>query len=144
VGVDVSAARAFSLFTGELSEWWPAEYTWSGDVLEKLEIEPREGGRCVEWGPRGFQCDWGRVVVCEPPDRLVLSWQISPRREPEPNPRKASEVEVRFVEGDGGTQVQLEHRGFDAHGEGSDEYRDAMGSEQGWPHILGRFAEAAE
>jgi hypothetical protein len=49
------------------------------------------------------------VLVWDPPDRLVITWQISPRREPEPNPAKASEVEVRFgAEGDGRTSVRLE------------------------------------
>lgn len=144
VGVGVPADRAFGMFTGDVSGWWPHEYTWSGDVLEALEIEPREGGRCVEWGPRGFQCDWGRVVTCDPPERLVFTWQIDPGPRPQPNPRKASEVEIRFVEGDGQTLVQLEHRNFEAHGEAGESYREAMAGDEGWPYVLQRFCDVAE
>ena len=74
----------------------------------------------------------------------MFTWQISPGREPQPDPAKASEVEVRFVgEASGATTVELVHRGFARHGEGGDGYRRALRSEQGWPYILGRLAEAA-
>lgn len=139
-----SAEAAFTVFTEGLASWWPAEYTWSRDVLETIVIEPGEGGRCFERGPHNFECDWGRVLVWEPPRRLVFTWQISPRREPEPNPAKASEVEVRFTpEGVSATRVELEHRYFARHGEGGDEYRAGLGSPHGWPYILDRYIKAA-
>jgi uncharacterized protein YndB with AHSA1/START domain len=135
--------RAFSAFTEELGAWWPREYTWSGEALDTIAIEPREGGRCFERGPHGFECDWGRVLVCERPERLVFTWQISPRREPVPDSERAGEVEVRFApEGDSGTRVELEHRGFERHGEGSADYRDALDSPQGWDFMLERYAAA--
>jgi hypothetical protein len=68
----------------------------------------------------------------------LFSWQISPRREPVPDREKASEVELRFEEGSRSTRIEFEHRGFSRHGEGSDGYREALGSEQGWPYILER------
>jgi uncharacterized protein YndB with AHSA1/START domain len=135
--------RAFAAFTAGLASWWPREYTWAGDVLETIAIEPREGGRCFERGPESFTCDWGRVRAWEPPRRLVFTWQISPRREPEPNPARASEAEVRFVrEGPASTRVEFEHRHLERHGQGGDTYRDALASTQGWPYILGRYAAA--
>ncbi len=68
----------------------------------------------------------------EPPHRLVFSWQISPERVPEPDPVKASEVEVRFTaEGLATTRVELEHRGFEHHGPGGDAYRAGLGSPEG-------------
>jgi uncharacterized protein YndB with AHSA1/START domain len=83
------------------------------------------------------------VLVWEPPRRLVLAWQISPERAPEPDPAKASEVEVRFVaEGPSVTRVELEHRGFERHGAGGAGYRAGMGAPQGWPYILDRYAMA--
>jgi uncharacterized protein YndB with AHSA1/START domain len=97
VTVPMPPDRAFALFTAGFGTWWPSEYTWAGDVLDTIVIEPREGGRCFERGPHGFECDWGRVLTWNPPQRLAFSWQISPERVPEPNPAKTSEVEVRFV-----------------------------------------------
>ncbi len=141
--VPVAPERAFALFTEQLGSWWPAEYTWSADALEGIEIEARPGGHCVERGPGGFRCDWGTVVDCEPARRLLFSWQIGPSREPLPDPARASEVEVQFVGDGGSTEVRLEHRGFERHGEQGDSYREALGSEQGWPYILGRLVEAA-
>jgi uncharacterized protein YndB with AHSA1/START domain len=81
------------------------------------------------------------VLVWDPPRRLAFSWQISPGREPIPDPKKASEVELRFgEEGPRSTRIEFEHRGFSRHGEGAEGYREAMGSEQGWPYILDRYA----
>jgi uncharacterized protein YndB with AHSA1/START domain len=129
------AERAFAAFA-DLGTWWPPEYSWAGDVLEEIGIEPREGGHCYELGPHGFRCDWGRVTAWEPPRRLVFTWQIGPQREPAPDPARASEVEVRFE----ATSVTLEHRGFERHGPDHENYRAALASEHGWPYILGRYA----
>jgi uncharacterized protein YndB with AHSA1/START domain len=135
--------EAFALFTERLGSWWPREYTWSQQVLDAIGIEPYAGGMCYERGPHGFRCDWGRVLTWQPPQRLVLAWQISPRREPEPDPARASTVEVRFEAGpSGGTHVTLEHRDFERHGDGAAEYRAALASPQGWPYIMQRFAAA--
>jgi uncharacterized protein YndB with AHSA1/START domain len=71
----------------------------------------------------------------------VLAWQIAPDRVPEPNPAKASEVEVRFhPTGTSGARVELEHRAFARHGEPGDTYRQAMASPEGWPLLLDRYA----
>jgi uncharacterized protein YndB with AHSA1/START domain len=142
----VSAApeRAFELFARELGRWWPAEYTWAADGLEEIAIEPRVDGRCFERGPRGFECDWGRVLAWEPGAGLAFSWQIAPDRVPVPDSDRASEVEVRFSDaGRDATRVNLEHRGFERHGEGGAGYRAGMASERGWPYILARYAEFA-
>ena len=143
VAVDVSPERAFEIFVDELGSWWPVEYSWSQDVLEEIAIEPHEGGMCFERGPLGFRCDWGRVLAWDPPRHLVIAWQISPRREPEPNPAKASEVEIRFDGAEaGGTTVRLEHRAFERHGDGGAEYAQMLGAPEGWPFLLDRFTAA--
>ena len=144
VTVTASADRAFEVFTEGLSTWWPSAYTWSQEGLERIAIEPFAGGACLERGPYGFRCDWGRVLAWEPPDRVVFTWQIGPTRVPEPAPDRASEVEVRFHASGGSTRVELVHRGFARHGEGAESYRTAMGSEKGWPFLLEQFAAAAE
>jgi uncharacterized protein YndB with AHSA1/START domain len=97
VTVPVPAEAAFAAFV-DLAGWWPPGYTWAAaDTLEAIGIEPREGGHCLERGPLGFTLHWGRVLAWEPPARLVFTWQIAPDRVPQPNPAKASEVEVRFL-----------------------------------------------
>jgi uncharacterized protein YndB with AHSA1/START domain len=142
--VQLPRDEAFALFTEQLGRWWPQEYTWSGDVLQTIGIEPSAGGLCYELGPYGFRCDWGRVLTWEPPGKLVLAWQISPRREPEPNPARASTLEISFeAQAAAQTRVVLEHRDFVRHGEGAEAYHAALASPQGWPYIMQRFAAAA-
>jgi uncharacterized protein YndB with AHSA1/START domain len=144
VVVPVMPAAAFRAFTEGFGRWWPPEYTWAGPVLETIGMEPGEGGLCFERGPHGFRVDWGRVLAWEPPGRLGFSWQVSPQRQPVPDPDRASVVEVAFAaEGDGATRVRLEHGGFERHGEGAAGYRDAMASAPGWPLLLERFVSSA-
>jgi uncharacterized protein YndB with AHSA1/START domain len=140
--VPVPRDRAFALFTEGLGTWWPREFTWSQRLLEWIGMEPRAGGLCSERGPHGFRVDWGRVVEWDPPARVVFSWQISPQRVPEPDPSRASEVEVRFApDGAERTRAEIEHRAFARHGEGAGAYRSAM--EGGWDHLVARFTDAA-
>ncbi|HET8655108.1 MAG TPA: SRPBCC family protein [Longimicrobiaceae bacterium] len=138
--VPVAPDEAFRVFTQDFSRWWPAEYTWSGPVLQWIGLEPHPGGACFERGPHGFRCDFGRVLQWHPSERLVLSWQISPSRTPEPDPERASEIEMCFLaEETQGTRVEFEHRGFSRHGSGAEAYRAAMASAQGWDYILERY-----
>ncbi|MFE0588800.1 SRPBCC family protein [Micromonospora echinospora] len=136
--VPASPAEAFTAFT-ELTNWWVAEYTWSGpDFLADLGIEPRPGGMLYEIGPHGFRSDWGRVLTWEPPHRLVFVWQIGPDRVPVPDPSRASEVEVTVeADGPGRTRVTVEHRKFDRHGAAAEGYRQAM--TEGWQDMLTRY-----
>jgi uncharacterized protein YndB with AHSA1/START domain len=144
VSAPLPAARAFDRFARELHTWWPREYTWSQDVLHDIGMEPQPDGLCFEIGPRGFRCDWGRVLEWEPPARLRLAWQIGPRREPVPNPLHSSTVTVVFTpDGEQRSSVELVHDGFERHGPEGANYRDAMASPEGWPKILERFVEAA-
>lgn len=136
ITIPVTRSEAFAAFVERLSSWWPPSYTWSGDVLDRIAIEPKVGGRCLERGPHGFEVDWGRVLSYEPPSRIVFTWQISPRREPVPDPAQSSEVEVLFTEDGEGTRVELVHDHFGRHREGAEGYREAMASGQGWAYLL--------
>ena len=141
--VPVTADQAFETFVKEINSWWPKEYTWAGEVLDKIEIETFKNGRCFERGPHGFECDWGRVIVYDPPNRIVFTWQIAPDRVPEPNPEKVSEIEVLFVEkGKTETQVKFEHRNFEKHGDNAESYKQALNSSQGWHYILNNYNES--
>ena len=68
--------RAFVAFAGRIATWWPAENTWARDALDTVVVEPHDGGRWFERRTDGSEQDWGRVLVWEPPNRLVLSWQL--------------------------------------------------------------------
>lgn len=140
--VPVPASKAFEVFTKELNSWWPKEYTWAGEGLEKIAIEVGENGRCFERGPHGFECDWGRVLAYDHPHRIVFTWQIDPDRVPQPNPEKSSEIEVRFEEDNSATQVTFIHRNFEKHGENAETYKEALASPKGWPYILDNYKEA--
>jgi hypothetical protein len=60
---------------------------------------------------------------------------------PQPDPARASEVDVRFAaDGADRTRVEVEHAGFERHGDGAEAY--AAGMEQGWAHLLERYAAA--
>jgi uncharacterized protein YndB with AHSA1/START domain len=144
VVVRLPQEEAFHLFAYGFASWWPPEYTWSGKVLETIGFETFAGGRCTEHGPLGFQCDWGRVLVWSPPQRLVLAWQIGPNRQPQPDPENASRIEILFRSRSAGTtRLLLTHRDIRRHGKGAARYRQALGSAPGWPLILECYADAA-
>ena len=133
--------RAFAAFVERMGAWWPREYTWSEDALSAVVVEPRQGGRWYERAGDGREAEWGRVLAWEPPRHVVLTWQIRPDRAPEPDPAKASEVDVRFTpDGAASTRVEVEHRAFARHGEGAKAYRAGMDSEAGWPRLLALYA----
>ena len=143
VTVPVLPERAFRHFVADFNDWWPHSYSWSGDVLQEMGLEARAGGHCYEIGPGGFRCDWGTVLVYEPPARLVFSWQINPDRSPQPDPARAGVVEVRFGPHDdhgGAGRVTLEHRGFERCGPGAAVYRAELDGRQGWTLILASYA----
>jgi uncharacterized protein YndB with AHSA1/START domain len=142
VTVEASPERAFELFTEGIGSWWPREFSWSQDKLEEIGIEPHAEGFAYERGPRGFTIHWGRVTAWDPPRRLVLLWQIAGDRTPQPDPDRSSEVEVRFTEQDGRTRVEVEHRAWERHGDGAQEYRDGFEQAGAWPYALERFAAA--
>ncbi|MCW8085734.1 SRPBCC family protein [Sabulicella glaciei] len=143
VTVGLPPAAAFRLFTEGFGRWWPPEYSWAGDGLVRIGMEPVEGGACFEVGPHEFRCDWGRVTVWEPPRFLAFTWQIGPDRTPQPDPARASFVSVAFRPEGARTRVELTHAGFRNHGEAGPAYREEMSSPLGWPLLLSRYARIA-
>ena len=111
ITVDVPVELAFRTFTDAFGSWWPAEYHIGRADMATAILEPREGGRWYEQGVDGSECDWGRVLAWEPPNRLVVTWQINGQWQYDPDPERASEIEVRFTaDGPDQTTVNLEHR----------------------------------
>jgi len=143
--VNAPIERAFNVFTEGYQTWNPPEHHIGEADIETSVMEPREGGRWYEIGVDGSQCDWGRVLAWEPPNRVVLAWMISTQWKHDPDPARASEVEVRFTAvDDGTTRVELEHRHLDRHGEGWEGMSAAVASPGGWPGSLEVYKERAE
>ena len=141
VVVEAPIERAFRVFTEDFGSFKPPEHNMLGAAIAETVFEPRVGGQLYDRGVDGSECRWARVLAYEPPDRVVISWDISPQWEIETDLEKTSEVEVRFIsEAPERTRVELEHRNLERHGEGWEGERDAVGSPGGWPLYLERFA----
>lgn len=141
VVVPVPPAEAFAAFTGRFGEIKPPEHNLLGAAVVESVFEPRVGGHVLDRGPDGRECRWARVLVWEPPHRVVFTWDIGPSWQLESDPERTSEVEVRFVaDGENATRVELEHRHIDRHGPGWETLRDGVAGEQGYPLWLARFA----
>jgi uncharacterized protein YndB with AHSA1/START domain len=139
--VEAPLERAFAVFTENFGSFKPPEHNMLGVEIAETVFEPREGGHLYDRGVDGSECHWARVLAYEPPNRVVISWDISPEWQLETDFEKASEVEVRFVaEAPERTRVELEHRNLERHGEGWEGLRDGVDSEDGWPLYLQRFA----
>jgi hypothetical protein len=142
VRVAAAPARAFEVFTAGFARWWPRSHTIGTVPQKEAVLEPRVGGRWFERGEDGSECDWGKVLVWEPPTRVVLGWQLDPDFKFDPN--VVTEVEVRFVaEGEGATRVELEHRHLERFGERGEVLREKVGSPNGWGKLLEEFAACA-
>ena len=142
--IDVNAppARAFEVFTG--FRWWPKSHSILASKSPQVAvvIEPKVGGRWYERGEDGSECDWGKVLVWEPPKRMVMTWMLDSTFQV--NPKVVTEIEVTFTAiGAGKTHVSLEHRLFDRYAEEGEKIRAAVDSPDGWPDLIKAFAEAA-
>jgi uncharacterized protein YndB with AHSA1/START domain len=141
VVVEAPIERAFRVFTEDFGSFKPPEHNMLGVEIAETVFEPRAGGHLYDRGVDGSECRWARVLAYEPPNRVVISWDISPQWQIETNLEKTSEVEVRFIsEAPERTRVELEHRNLDRHGEGWEGERDGVASPGGWPLYLERFA----
>jgi len=142
--VPLDRDAAFELFADRFGEWWPKE---SHHILEspaaEAVLEPRDGGRWYERSEDGEECDWGRVVEVDRPNRILLTWQLTPEWKFDPDEANATHVEVTFEPEDGGTRVTLEHRGFEVHGEAGAAMRESVGGEGGWAALMDLYKTAA-
>ena len=138
VVVEATQQRAFEVFTAQFAAWWPADHHIGKQAYATSVIEPRVGGRWYEIMTDGSECDWGRVLVLDPPARLVLSWNVGPNWQYDPVMSRASELEIRFLPLSASrTRVELEHRHIERHGEGWQQLYGAVNG--GWPGILAKF-----
>ena len=133
--------RAFTVFTERFGDFKPPEHNLLAAPIAETVFEPRVGGHIYDRGVDGSECRWARVLVYEPPHRVVFSWDIGPTWQVETEPDNTSEVEVRFVaETPQRTRVELEHRNLDRHGPGWEAVSDGVGHDAGWLLYLDRYA----
>jgi uncharacterized protein YndB with AHSA1/START domain len=142
ITVDAPIERAFSVFTKRFGDFKPPEHNLLGVPISETVFETHVGGHIYDRGTDGTECRWARVLAFEPPNRVVVSWDISPQWRLETDHDLTSEVEVRFVaEAPDRTRLELEHRNIDRHGPGWEGVRDGVAGDAGWPLYLARYAD---
>ncbi|ACQ82170.1 Activator of Hsp90 ATPase 1 family protein [Beutenbergia cavernae DSM 12333] len=138
--VDVPQDHAFRVFTEEFDQIKPRTYNLLASDIAETVFEPRVGGHVYDRAVDGAVCRWARVLAFDPPERFVITWDISATWQLETDLARTSEVEVRFVPlGTEQTRVELEHRHIDRHGDGWEGYRGALEGDDAWPLFLERF-----
>jgi uncharacterized protein YndB with AHSA1/START domain len=136
--------RTFSTFVSRIGQWWPTiPFSFGQHSIVSVTFETRLGGRIYETREDGSVVEWGTVLDWSPPQRFVMSWNIT---------GVPTDVEVSFTgESDTTTRVDLEHRGWERLTEAQLGDDCALpggylgGSfTRGWAVILDRFAMAVE
>jgi uncharacterized protein YndB with AHSA1/START domain len=135
VHVACSVELAFEVFTRDTASWWPTStHARHPGTVDAVVWEEREGGAVYEMTASGERGHWATVLAWDPPNRLVLSWEVSENR-------PATEVEVCFSADGDGTRVDLEHRGWDRLGDEATATRASYDS--GWDVVLAPFVGQA-
>jgi uncharacterized protein YndB with AHSA1/START domain len=134
VNVPLSPETAFRLFTENIHHWWPlVTHSVYGDEAQRCTLEGWVGGRFYETHQDGREAEWGRVLIWEPPQRLVFSFY--PGRAPD----RATDVEIIF-DGEGkATRLTLTHSGWERLDSGLQAYRDRYNT--GWTFVLGKYVD---
>lgn len=131
---------AFRLFTERMSAWWPSRMSIGPEPPADIVVEPGVGGRWFERTKAGVETDWGRVLIWEPPQRLVLAWQIDATFCYDPE--FETELELTFETSPMGARVRLEHRNLERLGESAARIAEQMRG--GWAGIIEGFAKYSD
>jgi uncharacterized protein YndB with AHSA1/START domain len=134
ITVDCAVEEAFRMFTAEATSWWPVhDHSIHKGAVQQVVFEGHEGGEVFEMTVSGERAHWATVVAWEPPNRLVLEWNILERD------ARGTEVEVRFVPEGERTRVELEHRGWEVLTEDAETRRGNY--DAGWGRVLGAYEQ---
>jgi uncharacterized protein YndB with AHSA1/START domain len=126
---------AFEVWTTRIASWWPKSHTVSGESDVEVVLEARAGGRIYERSSSGGEHEWGEVTAFEPPDRLAYLWHIRRDR------ADATQVEITFsAQGEAGTRVRIEHRGWERLGADAESWRDRNNA--AWGSLLSEYRRA--
>jgi len=144
ITVEAPIDRAFTVFTSGIGSWWPKGHHIGNVDLADVVIEGHPGGRWFQRAVDGSECEWGKVLTWEPPDRVELAWHLDADFVFDPDPERASRVEVRFTAtGERTTRVDFAHADLDHVGERWPELLGEISEQGGWPVILEGFATSA-
>ncbi len=136
IEVPLAPEAAFDLFALRLDDWWPLQSNSLGlDHAVACTLEPEVGGRIYERTAEGLESLWGRVMIWDPPRRLMFTWH------PGRHETTAQQVQVRFTAQGRGTRVTLEHGAWENAGERGPRLRGRY--EAGWPGVLAHFKAKA-
>lgn len=138
VRVNAPLAVAFEVFVGQ--DWWPVDtHHLAEPAGREVVLEQFAGGRWYERAADGTETDWGTVLAWQPPYRLLLTWQVSPRWTYEADPDRGSQIEVTFTpEGPDVTRVDFTHRHLERYGANAGRMRRILDGKGGEP--LSAFA----
>lgn len=129
--VSTPVEKAWEVFTERTATWWPVESHSIGGAEATAFVE---ADRMYERLPDGTEHTWGRMLVWDPPRRMVVAWELPSGSEGQ------TEVEVRFTAQGESTVVELEHRGWERLGGIAGETRAKY--EPGWDFVLGKYEAA--
>ncbi|HYF47841.1 MAG TPA: SRPBCC domain-containing protein [Planctomycetota bacterium] len=109
--VRVDPLVAFKVFTEQTDAWWRhgPKYRFGGANRGVLRFECGRSGRIFEKFEDGSEFEVGKVVVWDPGVRLLFVWRI-----PNFAPGESTEVEILFNATKGGTNIVVEHRGWNS------------------------------
>lgn len=145
VTIHCGLEKAFTVFTDRMGAWWPATHHIGATPFRDIAMEHRTGGRWYEVNDHGEECQWGTVLLWEPPLRVVVSWHLGPDWQYDPAMERASEVEVTFrPETPDITHIELVHRCLERHGADYGKLRDEVDQPGGWSAVLESFKQKAE
>ncbi len=130
VTVACDQESAFNLFTAGMGTWWDPVHTEDAATFTGIDLEPHvDGAVTMRHGADSYT--FGRVLVWEPPSDYGQSFWLAM------DPAHPSRIDAAFDGHDGVCTVRFAHGGWTAENEAAGaRYSD-------WPHLLGRFAEAA-
>ncbi|MFS8180820.1 SRPBCC family protein [Pseudovibrio denitrificans] len=132
IKVNCTPKKAFEVFTGDFSKWWPTQThsvtAMSGGELPDVFCEQKEGGKLYEIAKDGTRHDWGTIKLFQPPKALSVLWHIN-------NPESmATCVDVTFEKDSEGTKVVLSHHDWEKLGEIGSTMRESYNN--GWVSVF--------
>ena len=140
--VKAGVHRSFQAFTSRMGSWWPRTHSIAASPTVEVIIEPRAGGRWYAVGEDGSTGQTGYVIEWQPPQRLVLAWQLN--GDWQFDPELVTEVEVRFIaESERSTRVELEHRNLQRMGDKAAQVRGMVDAPGGWTAVLESYKKCA-